>query len=498
MKNQHLLFLAVLLTMLFTLSAVPLTLGETVPYQSIYYVDDDTRKIQWANVDGTNIKDLVTDGYPADIALDVLGGKMYYTDDIRGLIYRADVDGSNVEDILTDVAPRSIALDVLGSKMYWTEWHFESDDKIRRANLDGSNVEDLVTAGLDGVWNIALDVSGGKMYWTNRWRNKIQRANLDGSNVEDIITNVHPAGIALDVANGKMYYTDWLSANIQRANFDGSHIQAIVLRGLREPAGIILDVAGDKMYWADAGSGKIQRANLDGSNVIDIITDLRAPVRLALGTTSPGLWDLDVNQDSSITYIDIIALAMYYGVSVDAGVNLRADVNKDGRVDIKDLIVVARAVDAAAAAPALVQQRNRLPFTAQEVAAWIRDAKYQQLSVRGIAVLEHVLEALTRSEMSSVKTALLANYPNPFNPETWIPYQLATPADVTLTISAVDGQVVRTLGLGHQAAGVYQRRSRAAYWDGRNAVGESVASGVYFYTLTAGDFTATRKLLIRK
>ena len=99
---------------------------------------------------------------------------------------------------------------------------------------------------------------------------------------------------------------------------------------------------------------------------------------------------------------------------------------------------------------------------------------------------------------AQVKTALLANYPNPFNPETWIPYQLSKPADVTLTISAVDGQVVRQLALGHQSAGIYQSRSHAAYWDGRNALGEPVASGVYFYTLTAGEFTATRKLLIRK
>ena len=96
------------------------------------------------------------------------------------------------------------------------------------------------------------------------------------------------------------------------------------------------------------------------------------------------------------------------------------------------------------------------------------------------------------------QTALLANYPNPFNPETWIPYQLAKPADVTLTIYAVDGQRVRTLVLGHQAAGGHQSRSRAAYWDGRNMSGEPVTSGVYFYTLTAGDFSATRKMLIRK
>ena len=95
-------------------------------------------------------------------------------------------------------------------------------------------------------------------------------------------------------------------------------------------------------------------------------------------------------------------------------------------------------------------------------------------------------------------TALLSNFPNPFNPETWIPYQLATPADVTLTIYDIRGVVVRELKLGHQAAGMYINRSRAIHWDGRNMFGEKVASGLYFYTFKAGDYAATRKLLIRK
>ena len=82
--------------------------------------------------------------------------------------------------------------------------------------------------------------------------------------------------------------------------------------------------------------------------------------------------------------------------------------------------------------------------------------------------------------------------------ETWIPYQLSEPAEATVTIYAADGRLIRTLALGHQSAGVYQDKNRAAYWDGRNELGEPVASGVYFYTLKADDFTATRKMLIRK
>ncbi len=97
-----------------------------------------------------------------------------------------------------------------------------------------------------------------------------------------------------------------------------------------------------------------------------------------------------------------------------------------------------------------------------------------------------------------IETALFANYPNPLNPETWIPYQLASPADVSIAIYAADGKLVRRLELGHQVVGIYKSRIRAAYWDGKNADGEAVASGLYFYTLIAGEFTATRKMLIRK
>ncbi len=99
---------------------------------------------------------------------------------------------------------------------------------------------------------------------------------------------------------------------------------------------------------------------------------------------------------------------------------------------------------------------------------------------------------------SPKQSQLLQNYPNPFNPETWIPYHLAEAEVVSLSIYDAAGKLVRTFSLGHKPVGFYLNRGNAVYWDGRNAIGEAVASGVYFYTLTAGDFTATRKLLIRK
>ena len=97
-----------------------------------------------------------------------------------------------------------------------------------------------------------------------------------------------------------------------------------------------------------------------------------------------------------------------------------------------------------------------------------------------------------------VETGLLPNYPNPFNPETWIPYVLANPSGVKITIYDVRGTVVRHLDLGHQREGYYTSRSRAAYWDGRNDLGERVASGIYFYKLEADNVSFLRKMLILK
>ena len=202
----------------------------------------------------------------------------------------------------------------------------------------------------------------------------------------------------------------------------------------------------------------------------------------------------DVNRDGSVNILDLVLVASKFGQRVSGD---PADVNEDGVVNIVDLVIVAGAIGSGAAAPSVWNLDLKTAPTRADVQNWLSEARQLNLtdatSQRGIRFLEQLLAALTPKE-----TALLANYPNPFNPETWIPYQLAEPADVTVTIYAVDGTVVRTLELGHQPIGIYQDKSRAVYWDGRNEFGEPVASSVYFYTLTAGNFTATKKMLIRK
>ena len=200
----------------------------------------------------------------------------------------------------------------------------------------------------------------------------------------------------------------------------------------------------------------------------------------------------DVNGDSVVNIQDLVLVAGRFG---QTGQN-DADVNGDGMVNIQDLVLVAGAFGNTAAAPSAQPQTLAL-LTVADVEGWLIQAQQMALTdpayLRGIVVLEQLLLALTPKE-----TALLPNYPNPFNPETWIPYHLAHAADVTLTIYDTKGAVVRQLDLGHQSAGYYTARSKAAYWDGRNDRSEQVASGVYFYQLWAGDYAATRRMIIVK
>ena len=201
----------------------------------------------------------------------------------------------------------------------------------------------------------------------------------------------------------------------------------------------------------------------------------------------------DVNGDGIINVLDLVSAAFQFG---ERGQSLIADVNRDGVVDIFDLLLVAGMFDAAAAAPSVHPQASER-LTAAAVRGWLTDTKALEISdpimKRGVGVLQQLLASLTPTE-----TKLLPNYPNPFNPETWIPYRLAKDAFVTLTIYDGAGQVVRTIDVGLQPASAYERRSHAIYWDGRNQTGEQVASGVYFYHLSAGDYSATRKMLILK
>ena len=234
-------------------------------------------------------------------------------------------------------------------------------------------------------------------------------------------------------------------------------------------------------------STMLATANSDGTVLLWDIRSTAAPMNKVEHLAA------DLNGDGEVNIQDLVAMAAALGKPGEDN----ADLNGDGEVNIQDLVAMAAALGEAPAAPSGIRHQATGQLIPADVQHWIIQAqrldRKNLTTQRGIHFLQYLLTVLTPQE-----TVLLPNYPNPFNPETWIPYQLSKPAEVNISIYAVDGTLVRTLDLGHQPVGTYQGKSRAAYWDGRNAVGEPVASGVYFYTFTTGEFTATRKMLIVK
>ena len=217
------------------------------------------------------------------------------------------------------------------------------------------------------------------------------------------------------------------------------------------------------------------------------LPDLDGEIYLKAAVEPPTL-PYDLNKDGVVNVLDLILIAQNFG-------STEADINGDGTTNILDLILVAQhlGVTSTPAAPAAVPAS----LSPEKVQEWI-DMAYAHNDgsiafVQGIATLERLLASMVPD-----KTMLRANYPNPFNPETWIPYHLANDTAVRISIYDIHGALVRQLNLGHQRAGYYTNRTKAAYWDGRNEIGESVASGVYFYTLTTDDYTGTRRMVIVK
>ena len=380
-----------------------------------------------------------------------------------GAIFRFDGRSRDELDIPFSMGwrPTSLAVDMIRGKLYWTERQGDQQKgRIRSANLNGKNPEvlrlgknDSIKAVLEGI---VVDTKNGWLYWTNS-RGKIQSIKVNGKGFNGgLIKGLgSPKHIALgldgdaDTASGTLYWTVYdeaeKSGSIWYKRLGDSGVrEKEPLTGLGKLSGIAVD--GNKLYWTeeiDGAQGKISSAyhNGAGNKTLSYVPG-SVPLGLAVDGDGRRLYwtDTDGNiQSLNLNNpVEIVVL----------GSNTPAVAIALGRPSV-------RAAPVSPAAPSTIVERSE-------------------------------------------QNALLANYPNPFNPETWIPYQLSEATDVTVSIYSVNGQLVRHLDLGHQTAGVYHSRSRAAYWNGRNAFGERVASGLYFYTLTAGDFTATRKMLIRK
>ena len=331
---------------------------------------------------------------------------------------------------------------------------------------------------------LAVDMGGGKVYWTERTSDnigRIQSADLDGSNLKTVkeISAV-PRSIAFDAKDKMLYWTN-SRGRIQRIKVGGGRVENFE-EDLKDPNHIAFDVKARRLYWTVA----------DG--IYSIYTDNDDGIPRLLKTGDLG----------EVRGIAVFNEVVYWTEQTGSGGKVRS-MHRTGKDDkLLDVAVLEEIIPGGIAVDAVGQKvywttshgiRSK-PLTGGTVV--ISEEEPAGIALGGTASEPAIQGAPSLSPAISVENTLLANYPNPFNPETWIPYQLSASADVSVSIYAVDGRLVRWLDLGHQVAGVYRSRSRAAYWDGRNEFGERVASGLYFYTLTAGDFTATRKMLIRK
>ena len=477
---------------------------------------------------------------------------MYWVDNTAGTLHRL-VD-AKVENLASGVQnATSIAVDTANGHIYWTAQTGANRGAIRRAGLNGGGVQTLKTL-TSAPMGIAVDSAGGTVYWTNS-RGRIQSMPTSGGKITNVLQNLSSPGpialsngvlywgeatgsvrrmslssaqkvvlniatglgepLSIAISKGKIYWIERSAGGggrIQRAGFDGTGIQQLKAFQGGVPIGFTVDSSENKIYWTRS-TGKIQRANLMGKFVKDIVSGLMNPGSIALGTEvmetpAPVVEETtqttrktqttskadnskyDVNDDGAVDNIDVTLVAVSLGTS-----NAKYDVNGDGTVDVSDLRAVIANTDDAAAAPTIDVDFTALnvDMLQAQIDMLLASGDTSLAGQRTLAYLQHLL-ASARPDT----TVLLANYPNPFNPETWIPYHLATGTDVQVSIYNAQGILVRVLTLGHQTAGYYTSRSRAAYWDGRNALGESVASGIYFFQLQTDEMSLMRKMVILK
>ncbi len=439
------------------------------------------------------------------------GSKVYWTAQTgtsSGTINSANLDGSGVTELKSIMAvPIGIAVDTDARKLYWTN----SRGRIQSANLNGSSVTNVLE-NLEGATDIA--VARGLVYWTQfdattgQGRLGIMNPNA-GQNGTRYISTGSDSPMSLTINGNKVYWTEQTgvsSGTINSANLNGSGVKQLAsIRAV--PSGMGVDMARSHLYWTNS-RGRIQRADLDGKQIQNVADGLGSPGDMVLSNSIPTPTAVtsttptptptadnaqyDVNGDGLVNNTDASLVAGAMNTS-----NTKYDVNGDGTVNFLDLLLVFDNRDeGAASAPTVLGMQLsavQVDVLQEQIDLLIATGDRSPAAMRTLIYLQQLI-ATARPE----QTQLLANYPNPFNPETWIPYELATDTDVRLTIYNTHGVVIRTLQLGHQSAGYYVGRDRAAYWDGRNAFGEQVASGIYFYQLETDAMSLMRKMVILK
>ena len=203
----------------------------------------------------------------------------------------------------------------------------------------------------------------------------------------------------------------------------------------------------------------------------------------------------DVNFDNEVNIFDLVMVASEFG-KIEG--NLKGDINLDGLVNIFDLVLVARNFGKSfAVAPSIVQKIRLNSAEIQNIAFAIDYLKLNNSHSDAEETILYVLESILTKTLPK-QSRLLPNYPNPFNPETWIPFRAAKDGNASVTIYDINGTIIRLLPIGYVLAGNYLGPDKAIYWNGKTDAGDYVSSGTYFYQIKLVDYTETRKMIIVK
>jgi len=230
------------------------------------------------------------------------------------------------------------------------------------------------------------------------------------------------------------------------------------------------------------------------------------------------VWPGDTDNNGVVDERDVLPIGMYWAKTGPArspasatwaaqaastwtpSMATYADANGDGIVDERDVLPIGmnwhKTHEVSRGAPRIdIAYVDHVRYLNGYIALLtaLEKAPYSDAMFKMKALLKQVI-----SQDIPKENRLLPNYPNPFNPDTWIPYQLSKESNVCITIYDSAGRIVKKLDIGRKLAGIYRTQDQAAYWDGRNEVGEAVASGIYFYIIQAGDYTATKKMIVAR
>ena len=456
---------------------------DTLIGQQVYFVENQSAKVQKSDYDGNNLSLLTTSSLGLyGIAADIANDKIFYTNVVRDEIITAGLNGSSPTVLLNFAngvnGPRGIAIDGVNNKIYWAE---VISGKIKKADFNGSNITDVVT-GLSSPVDVALDLVNNKLYWSDNGvgQKKIRRSNLDGSSPEDIITGLDQAGgIEVDAENGKLYWVDFGTTDkISRANTNGSSPELLITVVSGSPRGIAVDKESDKLFWSDVLSSSISSANRNGTSGSGILSSLSHPIGISTDWTSALPVELTAFSASVINK----AVELNWETATEVN-NYGFEIERSQMSNVKNEMwekigfVVGHGNS---------NSTKKYLFVDNSIFPGSYKYRLKQIDTHGSFEYSKIIEV--QYAITPTENSLVQNYPNPFNPSTSIKYSIINRQFVSLKIYDVLGTEIESLVNEEKNAGTYD-----VIWNAAN-----IPSGNYYYRLQAGNFVETKKMLLLK